>query len=348
MAEVYLRLSAADRLDALGVASGGGGRPAHLLEKDVWVVWALGVMFESAYGSNLVFKGGTSLSKAYRAIQRFSEDVDLTYDIRAIAGDLVGSNNPTAVPPSSSQEKKWSKKIRERLGDWTRDSVLPLVRHALEQERLPAQVSLHPDPKKKHIVQIEYEHVVERTGYSKPVVLLEFGARSTGEPCEPMDVRCDAAAFLPALSFPECKPRVMKVERTFWEKATAVHVFCMGGDLSGERFSRHWYDLARLDSGGHLASVFATRTVPESVAEHKAWFFEEKDSAGTVIDYRRAVSGEIRLVPDKHRLAELAADYQKMRDEGLLLQDAAAFEEIMEVCRFLEERVNAAMGAGPT
>lgn len=84
MAEAFLRLSAQDRRD-VRVAADRSGRPAHLLEKDVWVVWALAVLYGSLLAERLVFKGGTSLSKAYRVIRRFSEDVDLTYDIRAIA-----------------------------------------------------------------------------------------------------------------------------------------------------------------------------------------------------------------------------------------------------------------------
>lgn len=88
MADVFLRLSASDRRDVMGIAADKSGRPAHLLEKDAWVVWALSALYDTALGEHLVFKGGTSLSKAYGVIRRFSEDVDLTYDIRAIAPDL--------------------------------------------------------------------------------------------------------------------------------------------------------------------------------------------------------------------------------------------------------------------
>ncbi len=85
MPDAFFALSPADRRDALEVAAGRSGRAVHLLEKDVWVVWTLNALFESDFADHLVFKGGTSLSKAYQAIGRFSEDVDLTYDIRAIA-----------------------------------------------------------------------------------------------------------------------------------------------------------------------------------------------------------------------------------------------------------------------
>src|SRR5665213_1931693 len=130
MAEEFLHLSAADQRDALGVASGASGRPVHLLEKDVWVVWALEKMFASKYGPQLIFKGGTSLSKAYGAIRRFSEDIDLTYDIRAIAPDLV-AGIADALPPTKSQEKKWSKAIRERLADLVSGTLAPQLAAAL-------------------------------------------------------------------------------------------------------------------------------------------------------------------------------------------------------------------------
>ncbi len=83
----------------------------------------------------------------------------------------------------------------------------------------------------------------------RPEVMVEFGARSTGEPHTNHPVACDAAAHLPELAFPTASPAVMLAERTFWEKATAVHVFCRQERRRGERLSRHWHDLARLDEG---------------------------------------------------------------------------------------------------
>jgi hypothetical protein len=100
-------------------------------------VWALDVLFGAPFADHLVFKGGSSLSKAYGIIKRFSEDVDLTYDIRALAPDLVG---PSAepLPPNRSQEKRWTKEIRNRLPRWIGAPVLPVLSHALaEQGYLP-------------------------------------------------------------------------------------------------------------------------------------------------------------------------------------------------------------------
>src|SRR4029079_12501456 len=129
----------ADRREVLDAAADRSGRPAHLLEKDVWVVWALAALYCSATGEHLVCKGGTSLSKAYGVIRRFSEDVDLTYDIRAIAPDLIDKAE-SPLPTSRSQEKKWSKTIRQRLADLVRDQLAPELAATLTEQGLPAKV----------------------------------------------------------------------------------------------------------------------------------------------------------------------------------------------------------------
>ena len=104
MAEPWFSLSRDDQAEALEYASDRTKRPAHLLEKDIWVVWTLSAIYASPLADKLTFKGGTSLSKVYRIIDRFSEDIDLTYDIRELAADLLKQGNP--IPESSSQEKK--------------------------------------------------------------------------------------------------------------------------------------------------------------------------------------------------------------------------------------------------
>ena len=244
MPEPFFDLSPKDRQDALQVAASRSGRSAHLLKKDVWAVWTLSTLFDAPFADDLVFKGGTSLSKGYQAIERFSEDIDLTYDIRAIAPDLAPAGGE-GLPPNRSQEQRWTKIIRERLEGWVRDTVSPMLIQRLQDERMAARVTAQADT-----VQIEYELQAEGSGYVRPVVLLEFGARSTGEPFERRPVTCDVAVHLPDLTFPAAAPAVMRPERTFWEKATAIHVFCQGGRFRGaERFSRHWYDVASRPGG---------------------------------------------------------------------------------------------------
>ena len=145
--------------------------------------------------------------------------------------------------------------------------------------------------------------------FVRPEVTVEFGARSTGEPRVVRPVECDAAPYLPDLLFPRARPSVMLAERTFWEKATAIHIFCRQERKRGERLSRHWHDLARLDDAGVAARALADRAIARSVARHKSIFFREKDAAGNEIDYHGAVSGGLQLIPSGPARDVLADDY---------------------------------------
>ena len=335
MAE-FFQLTPAERLDALNAVADTSGLPPHLLEKDIWVVWSLQHLFACPYAEHLVFKGGTSLSKAYGVIHRFSEDVDLTYDIRSIAGDLVGDAD-VPLPASKSQEKKWSKEIRARLSHWVATEIVPQLKRDIERQGLPATVRADGDK-----VFIHYTPLTAGTGYVAPAVMLEFGARSTGEPCEPRIIRCDASAHLQGVAFPTATPKVMRAERTFWEKATAIHVFCAQGTFrGGDRFARHWHDVSRLDAAGYAEAAIADKALAQAVADHKSVFFVEKNTHGDVIDYHAAVAGGLQLVPGNGALAKLAADYQHMVDDGLFLDDVEPFAALLDQCHALQDKANA-------
>ncbi len=335
MPDCFFALSPRDRRDALNVAATRSSRPAHLLEKDAWVVWTLEVLFGAPFANALVFKGGTSLSKAYHAIGRFSEDVDLTYDIRAIAPDLAPAGTE-GLPPNRSQEQRWTRIIRERLEQWARDVVVPLLGERLRAEGLVAAVSLDADT-----VRIAYDAQTAGSGYVRPVVVLEFGARLTGEPCERRDVTCDAAPHLPDVIFPVAAPSVMRPERTFWEKATAIHVFCRGGRFRGpERFSRHWYDIVALDRAAFVDPAIRDRELARRVARHKSMFFREHDGHGHTIDYQAAVDGALQLVPDGSVERLLAEDYAGMVNDGLFFDEALFFTDLLADCAAIQRRVN--------
>ena len=190
---------------------------------------------------------------------------------------------------------------------------------------------------------IEYAPLVTGTGYVSPAVMLEFGARSTGEPSESRVIRCDATAFLDEVEFPTATPQVMRAERTFWEKATAIHVFCAQGAFrGGNRFARHWHDLTRLDAAGSAGAAIADEALAQAVADHKSVFFAEENMHGVVIDYHTAVAGGLQLVPnDDDALAKLAADYQQMVDDGLFFDDAEPFEALLDRCRTIQAKANA-------
>lgn len=331
----FQALSSDDRRAALEVAERSSSYKAHLLEKDVWVVVTLKVLFDTKFAPHLTLKGGTSLSKVWRAVRRFSEDIDITYDIRAFAPDLVGPAGEDVIPATRSQEKRWTRSIRARLAEWVRGQACPLVEKELVRAGFAARV--HGEGERLYI---GYEPLIEETGFVRPEVMVEFGARSTGEPNRTLPVMCDAATYLPSLAFPQARPTVMLAERTFWEKATAIHVFCRQERRRGERLSRHWHDIARLDESGIAHSALADRAIALSVARHKAMFFAENDANGKRIDYEAAVSGGLQLVPSGTAYGALASDYERMLADGILLGEKESFGVLMEQIAAIEARAN--------
>ncbi|MFZ6813795.1 nucleotidyl transferase AbiEii/AbiGii toxin family protein [Undibacterium sp. Rencai35W] len=336
MAESWFALSRQDQAEALEVAADRTGRPAHLLEKDIWVVWALAAIYGSTLAGKLTFKGGTSLSKVYKIIDRFSEDVDLTYDIRELVPDMLREGNP--IPVSPSQEKKITSEVRKRLPAWIESAVMPVIKTALFESKIEASLAIVGQENEKLIVS--YPALKTGTGYAPASIQLEFGARATGEPNHVHDVGCDIASVIDGVDFPAARPLVMAAERTFWEKATAAHVYCLQGRLRGERYSRHWYDLAAISRSAHYESAVTDRELGKKVAEHKSMFFAEKDAAGAKVDYQRAVTGAIQLIPTGESLAALERDYSAMLEDGLLALHQPDFSDLIENCRAIEMRIN--------
>ena len=331
----FQSLSPDDRRDALEVAAGLSGRRAHLLEKDIWVVQTLAALIETPFGADLTFKGGTSLAKAYHAIRRFSEDLDITYDIRSIAPDLLIDGDDEAIPATRSQERRWTREIRKRLPGWVANQALPSIEINLAEAGLSAELRAEGD----HVF-VAYEPLFDNYGFVRPEVMVEFGARSIGEPREERLCECDAASYVRDVAFPSVRPFVMLAERTFWEKATAVHVYCQQQRSRGERLSRHWYDLVRLDDSGYAEKALADRLLALSVSRHKSMFFREKDTAGNWVDYGVAVSGGLQLVPDGPAYRVLADDYERMLADGMLLDDEEQFDDLMERCANIQRRAN--------
>ena len=336
MPESWFELSSADQSEALEVAAGRSGRPAHLLEKDIWVVWALSAIYDSPLGNTLTFKGGTSLSKVYKVIDRFSEDIDLTYDIRELVSDLLRDGNP--IPASASQEKKITSAVRSRLPQWIEQTVQPVIEQALAASGLHAALSLAGKDNDKLI--IAYPATKKGTGYAAATIQLEFGARATGAPHQRHHVACDIAPLIDGVTFPTAQPLVMAAERTFWEKATAAHVYCLQGRLRGDRYSRHWYDLAALAKTTHFASAASDHELARQVAEHKSMFFAEKDVDGGKVDYFQATSGDLRLIPQGPSLDALEKDYAAMLEDGLLAFEQPTFETVMASCASIQDEIN--------
>jgi hypothetical protein len=342
MADSFFALTRDDQREVLEQARAKIGRPAHLLEKDVWVVWTLGALFDSPLAADLTFKGGTSLSKAYGVIDRFSEDIDLTCDIRKLAADLTGGEE--SIPVSRSQASKWSKAVRDRLPDWIARTVRPVLEAALAHDKLNAKLEIAGEAKEQLL--LSYPPINIGSGYVQPVINLEFGGRATGEPNGVMRVVCDMDGHVEGVTFPVARPVVMSVGRTFWEKATAAHVYCGQGRIRGERYARHWHDLAAIARSEHFDAIMTDHAVAQAVADHKTYFFSEKDLAGEVIDYSAAVNGQLKIVPEGDARVALSDDYAKMVADDVMVGDALPSDDLMKACAAIATRANVATPEG--
>ena len=340
----YFQLSNKDKADVLKRATTVLQRPSQLLEKDIWIVWTLNTLFSSEFGDHLVFKGGTSLSKVHKVIDRFSEDVDITYDIRQMIPDLV-ENPDDPYPPTSSQARKWTKAVRARLPEWIRESVVPVLSNRIESEVLPVASLKQEDDK----LFLNFDPAFSGTDYVRSVVLLEFGARSTGEPAGVHEVHCDISEALPDIQLPSAIAKVMNAERTFWEKAAAVHTYCLKGTFrGGDRYARHWFDLDCLDKAGLAKAALDDRSLGEDVVRHQQIFFREKAGDGEFIDYGDVVQGKLCLVPAGEPLLALEEDYNEMVEAKLFFNaDVSPFSELIERILLLQNRANVIGTAEP-
>lgn len=139
----------------------------------------------------------------------------------------------------------------------------------------------------------------------------------------------------------------MHAERTFREKATAIHVFCLQERLRGDGFAGHWQDVVRLDDAGLTDKALADRQLADAVAKHKSMFFAEKAADRSPIDYAAAVNGNLVLTPSGEGPRALGDDYMRMVDDGLLLRDSEPLVHLIERCAKIQAHANKAGTSGP-
>ena len=306
-----------------------------MLEKDLWVVQTLDVLFSATFGQHLIFKGGTSLSKAYEVIHRFSEDIDITVDIRRLLPEETSSSE---FPPSRKQARKWRDRIEKiRLPELIENEILPQL-----EAQLPRGVKLdHAGTN----VMVDYSDpgIVRRASssalslYVESVVKIEFGGASTGEPNHKTDITCDIskAEAADGIEFPRAHARVMDIERTFWEKATLAHVACIKGRKDWTRYARHWYDLVQIYQSVYWDDCSRDLHTARLVARVKTHFYRESG-----VDYEKAVGGNIVITPEGASLESLRDDYEDMVESGMFDREVEPFDELMRKCDEIADALN--------
>ena len=315
---------------------------ASLIEKDFWVCWTLHRVFEVIqFRPHLIFKGGTSLSKVFRAIDRFSEDVDLSLSRRDLG--FAGDHDPEQAGISKKEARRRLEALVEACKAAVRDVLVPALRDDFAGMLGSGGWSVGLDPQDAQTVLFAYP----ATGlsgtmpYVKPVIRLEMGARSDDWPAVDAEVRPYAAEVYPdVFSSPVAKVRTLAAERTFWEKATLLHAeYHRPPDMADrERHARHYYDLARLSSQSIGEAALDRLDLLERVIAHKSFFF-----ASRWANYETARPGTFHLLPKEgDRLDVLRRDYEAM--QTMIFGTAPSWDEIVRNLRALEERINGLRG----
>lgn len=337
----FLELDAAERRELCEAAQTQLGLAASSIEKDWWVSFTLRELFAlPGIGASLTFKGGTSLSKGWQLVQRFSEDIDIVVD-RALLGFGEGAFN-----------RKRLDKLRAACSEF----VATPLREAL-QARLAEVLGTAADAggwslkiapgdldADRQTLLFAYPTVFAAAGrYVAPVVRIELGARSETEPVEQPVIRDLLSVALPdVVERMAATVRTVSPRRTFWEKAMLLHEeqFRPAAKPRKRGLSRHYYDLWSLREHGIAAQALADAALFDSVVAHRQVFFRI-----SWVDYGTMARGRIRLVPSGDAMGDWRQDYAAMRDE-MFYAEPPSFEAVMQAAQAIESAING-LGAAP-
>ena len=331
----FLKLPKEDQKLAIEQTAARNGWVASSAEKDFWVCWTLEQLFAlPELKGHLTFKGGTSLSKAWGLIDRFSEDIDLTIGRDALG--FGGENSPERAP-SAKQQAKRLKALRDACGTLVRNTLLPRLSDCFTT-RLDAegwQLTLDSDdPDGQTLLFFYPTHFGgQHARYVRPIVKIEFGARSDPWPAHERPVHPVIAEVFPQLfTQPETIVHALAPERTFWEKAMLLHeeTYRPADKQRRPRMARHYYDVYRLIQGGIAAKAVKDVDLFKQVLAHRSVFF-----AQSWVDYHALAPETLRLLPLPNQEQSWRLDYVAMQAE-MFTEEPPEFDAVLDLIRRFE------------
>ena len=303
--------------------------PPFAVEKDWWVVQVLAAIFEMNVGKHLVFKGGTSLSKAWNLISRFSEDVDLAIDPKFLGfeGELK-KKDITALRKAANQyiSNTFYPELKERMAEKGFTNVTWDIINTQESDQ---------DPK---IILLYYPNVIESVGYIQPKVQIEIGCRSLREPLKIAEFNTLIDEYYPQASFamPAIQIPTVLPERTFLEKIFLLHEeFSKPTQaIRVERLSRHLYDVYQLSKTEIKQNALNDTALYETIVKHRYNF-----TRISKVDYNLHQPQTINPIPPNEVIKAWKADYSTMLSE-MIYGDAPTFEELIQELIVLRTEIN--------
>jgi hypothetical protein len=325
------RLPTADRRALFTNTASKTGLTVAIIEKDFWVCWTLDYLFHLCpWRERLAFKGGTSLSKAYELIERFSEDLDLILDWRVLG---YGADEPWELR-SNTQQSRFNEEAGDKTATFLRDEFVPALKVDFFKD-LEAPIQIVPDSEDGQAILFTYpQEFADRTITQE--IRLEIGALAAWTPAERQVIASFAAKhYRHVFQEPETCVLTVLPERTFWEKITILHREANRSENSAmpSRYSRHYYDLYCMSDSWVKNRAFADIDLLKRVVAFKDKFYRSPWAG-----YEYAKPGAMKLMPPEHSLASLEEDYEHM--QSMIFGKKPDFKELMDGIRILETEIN--------
>lgn len=337
----FIKLPKADQEAAFRIASTHTGYPAHVVEKDFWVTYLLDTLFNRlTHTHRLMFKGGTSLSKCYNLIERFSEDIDLSLNMEDLG--FGGDKAPhELLKIKSKREAEKAVELLKLAGEaFLRDTLLPMLLDQISADIGSAKEwSLSIDPNNSENILFHYPKSLNTSEYGdqyvKPVVLIESGTKAAHEPIERVEIKAFVEDAITEIKT-SCRVNVLSPKRTFWEKATILHAEnnINKPERVKERLSRHLYDLVMLYRSDIGKEAIKDIDLLAKVAEHKKFYFRSGAA-----NYGDAKPGTLKIVPHDAILQAFKQDYEKMG--SMFSGNVIPFDTIINELQDIENSINA-------
>ena len=305
------------------------GLPAVAIEKDWWVVKTLEVVFNTKIAEYTVFKGGTSLSKAWGLIDRFSEDIDLALDRK-----FLGFDKEMTVSQVRKLRKHSFRFISE---EYYPELVMAFQEYGLQDVKLQITkpTAADQDPL---IIEVHYPGIVEKSKYIQSRVLIEIGSRSLKEPFTVVKFSTMVAEYFNEKPFADSAINIPTVnpERTFLEKIFLLHEEFQKSEerIKIDRLSRHLYDIEKMMDTGYAEKALSDKSLYQHLVEHRRTITPVRG-----IDYTNHKPDTINFVPPSGLLDAWKKDYEQMQ-QNMIYGESLSFEKLIERIHQLKNRIN--------
>jgi len=326
--EKIAAFTAVERADIFSATATEGAITEAAIEKDFWVCWTLMRIFsDTTLSKQVLFKGGTGLSKCYGLIERFSEDIDLILDWK-----LLTKENPY-TDRSNRQQDMFNKNMEQITRAYIKETLLTQMKALLGDYCV-----LRIDDAKPCSIMMTYPRAFSSV-YIKPEIELEFGSMSAMNPnCESIISPYCSAVVNEIVGSTHLKVQAIMAKKTFWDKVTILHVEAHRPESKNQpaRYSRHYYDLYQMLNSSIFDEAMADLVLLKEIVNFKDKFYPQNWA-----NYQGAKDGIYKLIPEQFRVDILVKDYAQM--EEMIFGDYPDFIEIINAIKVFETRLNGAI-----